>query len=340
MSVLKEEDLRQRLQLFESTVSHASITWNDLEKVCVVERSKDFLLPEGEFNLIEIIDEVQLEVVKEFHESISDSVNQAFILLNYLGKKITIKCCAKKKDDKIGGLWVVVPEKDNSIRYLQNAAHDFRAPLGSVIGVVNLMQHTIKSDSKIDIDELVTFLDMIKFSTDKAMNLASEILELAKIESETYELKTDKVVAKDFVQRYLDTHRLLTLKKRIQVVFDSHTDASAMLNESTMTRALDNVMTNSVKFSEEGTQITITLREENDKVFLNITDQGIGMSERILDNLFVKFGEAKRNGLKGEPTHGLGMSIVRQIMKLHNGEVIVKSEEMKGTQVDLILKKG
>ncbi|WP_436517485.1 sensor histidine kinase [Ekhidna sp. To15] len=337
MSVLKEEDLHERLQLFESSVSHASIIWNDLQKVCIIDRSKDFFLDEGDFNLLDYTDRIQLESIKKFHSSIGFGFSETFISLNYNGRKVTVRCCATQKEDVIKGLWVVVPEKDNSILYLQNAAHDFRSPLGSVIGVVNLMQHSIKSDSKIDNEELATYLDMIKFSTDKALNLAGEIMQLAEIESKEYVLKTDKVVVKDFVQNYIDTHRLLTLKKRIQIKFDCHSDASASINESKMTRALDNVITNSVKFSKEGTKITFTLLEEKEKVIIKISDEGIGMSKRILDNLFVKFGNAKRSGLNGEPTHGLGMSIVRQIMKLHLGDIKVRSEESKGTEVELIL---
>lgn len=340
MSLRKEEDIQERLKLFESTVSHASITWNDLEKVCVIDRSDDFFLPLGDFHLMDCVDRIHHELVKKFHSSISNGFADSFILLNHQGRKITIRCCAKRKEDEIIGLWVVIPEKDNSILYLQNAAHDFRSPLGSVLGVVNLMQHSIKSDEKIDTEELTTYLDMIKFSTDKALNLAGEIMELAEIESENYVLKTEAIVAKDFIQRYLDTHRLLTLKKRIKVEFESHTDCAALINESKMTRVLDNLITNSVKFSEGGTKISFTLTENTEKVSLRIKDEGIGMSKRILDNLFVKFGEAKRSGLNGEPTHGLGMSIVRQIMQLHDGDIKVKSEEMRGTEVELILKKS
>ena len=340
MSLIKEEDLRDRLHLFESTISHASITWDELQKVRIVERSNDFFLPEGDFSVMECVDRIHQESIKKFHNSINEGLSDSYILLNYQGKKITIKCCVKRKEDEVIGLWVVIPEKDNSILYLQNAAHDFRSPLGSVLGVVNLMQHSIKSDEAIDTKELATYLDMIKFSTDKALSLAGEIMELAEIESENYVLKMDSVVAKDFIQRYLDTHRLLTLKKRIKVVFDSHTDCQALINESKMTRVLDNLITNSVKFSEGGTKITFTLTEADDTVSIRIQDEGIGMSKRILDNLFVKFGEAKRSGLNGEPTHGLGMSIVRQIMQLHEGDIQVQSEEMKGTEVELTLKKS
>ncbi len=339
MSLSKEDDLHHRLLLFESSVSHASIRWYEPQILIIFQSSEDFFLPKGEYRLSDLVDKKELHLLESFHSSIKGGISEIYFSVNFQGKKNNVRCCVKKEGDKVEGLWVEIPEKDNSILYLQNAAHDFRAPLGSIIGIVNLMQHSMKSESKINTEEMITFLDMIKFSTDKALNLASEIMELAEIESESYELKLDRVVMKDFVQRYLETHRLLTLKKQIKVVFNCHSDASAMLNESKMTRVLDNLITNAVKFSEKGTTINLTLSNHNDTLMLSIKDEGIGMSQRILDNLFVKFGESKRSGLDGEPTHGLGMSIVQQIMKLHHGDVKVKSQEMRGTQVDLILNK-
>lgn len=339
MSLSKEDDLRHRLLLFESSVAHASIRWYEPHMLSIYQCSHDFFLPKGEYHLKDLVDKNELQSLESFYTSIKGGISEIYFSVSFQGKKNHVRCCVKKEGDKVEGLWVGIPEKDNSILYLQNAAHDFRAPLSSIIGVVNLMQHAMKSDGEINAEEMITFLDMIKFSTDKALNLASEIMELAEIESESYELKLSKVVMKEFVQTYLDTHRLLTLKKQIKVVFDCHSDATTLLNESKMTRVLDNLITNAVKFSEKGTKIVLTLSNNNDKVILSIKDEGIGMSQRILDNLFVKFGESKRNGLDGEPTHGLGMSIVQQIMKLHKGDVQVKSQEMRGTQVDLILNK-
>lgn len=340
MSVLKEENLADRLSLFESAIAHAELTWDDPHMVCITKCCDNFSIPPGEYKLEDLTSKSELDALQKFRTTLSEQISQISICISYEGKKINMQCNAIKKSKGINCIWIAIPEMDNSIKHLQNAAHDFRAPLSSIIGAVNLMHHSLQSDSELDTEELNTFLGMIKFSTNKALNLANEIMELAELESETYFLRKERVVMKEFVKRYLDTHRLLTMKKRISVEFESRTDALVMLNEAKMTRVLDNVVTNAVKFSEEGTKITFTLSEKQGDVSLSIKDEGIGMSKRILENLFVKFGEAKRSGLNGEPTHGLGMSIVLQIMRLHGGDVEVKSEEMKGTQIDLILQKG
>jgi two-component sensor histidine kinase len=339
MSVSKEEELSKKLQLFESAVAHVWINWQDQDSICVQQTSGDSLLAVGTYSLEGLVDQRHLQDVHQHYSQINKEFSESTFSIHYKGSLSKIHCYSSKQGSEILSLWVCLPEKDNSIFYLQNAAHDFRSPLGSIMGVVNLMQHSLKNADQLDKEEMSTLLDMIKVNADKALNLSGEIMELAEIESESYELKMGEIKTSDFVKKYLETHRLLTLKKRIKVHFEGDTDASVLINESKMTRALDNILSNAVKFSKSGSNIHFRLEENKSEVRLHIIDEGIGMSEEILKNVFVKFGDAKRNGLDGEPSHGLGMSIVRQIMKLHGGEVEVASQENIGTQVCLIFNK-
>lgn len=339
MSILNDEDLLVKLNLFESAASHVWVSWNEANAIHVEKSTCPEMLPEGIYALENLVPKGLLDNLVTYHKSISGSVSESQFTIKNNGLSADIKCASIKKSSQIESLWLVIPEKDNSIFYLQNAAHDFRSPLGSILGVVNLMYHTIQTEEHLDKEEVTTYLDMIKVNTDKTLRLADEIMELAEIESERYELKMVPVVMKDFVQNYLATHRLLTLKKKIKVHFESDNDAKVMVSESKLTRALDNIMSNAVKFSKSESNITVGLKEQGGMLRLTITDEGIGMSKDILKDVFVKFGGSKRAGLDGEPSHGLGMSIVQQIMKLHGGYVEISSEEGKGTTVSLILKK-
>lgn len=339
MSVLKEEELTKKLQLFELAIAHAWVSWTDPDIICVKKAKGETLLNEGTHPIDNLVDQKHLGDVRYYWSQIKKDVSTTSFPIHFKGAVSKVQCYSFEDDHDILSLWVCLPEKDNSIFYLQNAAHDFRAPLGSIMGVVNLMQHTIQKEDQLDKEEMKTLLDMIKINADKALNLSGEIMELAEIESESYELKIHETRIGDFVKNYLETHRLLTLKKRIKVHFECETDVSVFINESKLTRALDNVLSNAVKFSKTGSNIYFRVSEEGSKVTIRISDEGIGMSEEILRNVFVKFGAAKRNGLDGEPSHGLGMSIVRQIMKLHGGNVEVTSKEKEGTQVCLVFNK-
>ncbi|WP_425392567.1 sensor histidine kinase [Ekhidna sp.] len=340
MTELNEEDLRLRLNLYGSTLPSALVRWNNFDSIQVSECYGDSVLSEGAHEVETLVESRQLEKLKNYWEEIGKEPKEIQFMLCVEGDKMDAYCSSIRRKDEIISLWMFVPEKDRSIFYLQNAAHDFRSPLGSIIGVVNLLQHSLKSDDEFDKEEMVTLLDMIKVNSDKGLRLADEIMELAEIESDGYTLKKETVVLHDFVKNYLETHRLLTLRKRIKVNFDSESEAVALINESKMTRALDNILSNAVKFSKPGSTVTFKITEDNNQLRLDIKDQGIGMSPEIMKNVFVRFGNAKRNGLDGEPSHGLGMSIVRQIMKLHGGGVQITSKENMGTQVSLILNKA
>ena len=98
-------------------------------------------------------------------------------------------------------------------------------------------------------------------------------------------------------------------------------------------------MTNAVKFSPAESTIVIDLAENDHFVRVKIKDSGVGMPEQMINQLFVKFGKSQRRGLEGEVSHGLGMSIVKQIMDRHEGQVHIESEEGKGTEVTLNFKK-
>lgn len=330
-----------KLRLLESAMSHAWVDWSDPDYFLITESSAHEIIDNGKYKIEGLVEEYETSKVRDFREHISELVDECEFVILSKNKRWNIRCIAQEgKRGRCHCLWLMDSGKDTFIANLQNAAHDFRSPLGSIMGLVNLMKSKIYSEDPMDREKVSRYLDMVKAITEKALDLTSEIMEIAEMESESYHLDTKKVVVKDFIQRYLETHRLITFKKRIRVEFESKCMAQAFIHELKFTRALDNIMNNAVKFSPEESVISISLHEEDDKIYLSIKDQGIGMSEEILSNLFIKFGSARRIGLDGEVSSGLGMSIVRQIMLLHKGNVKVSSKEGEGTAIILELKKS
>lgn len=334
---MKEELSHQKLRLFESSLPHMWIEWHSDDSIKVISSSGENLLPMGDYLLSSLVSKEEQVSLKAFKDRLDVNISKCQFIIQFGGKKTAIQCSAQKSMNKVYCLWIV-SENSQSVGLLQNAAHDFRTPLGSILGFVNLMKNMLQSGEQIDMESVGLYLDMMKLSADKALDLSSEIMELAEIESASYKLSVEKVVLADFVKRYLETHRLITFKKNIKVDFQNNSNSSVLINELKLTRVFDNVMSNAVKFSKKGGIITVTLKEDGDAISVIIKDQGIGMSKEILSLLFEKFSKAKRRGLDGEPSHGLGMSIVRQIMLLHDGGVHVTSEEGVGTEVHLNFK--
>ncbi len=104
-----------------------------------------------------------------------------------------------------------------------------------------------------------------------------------------------------------------------------------IIDVSKFMQVLNNLVSNALKFTPDDGTITISLEEQGPNVLIKVQDTGIGIPEEMQPHLFDKFTMARRKGLKGEPTVGLGMSIIKTIIGWHNGEIWFESEEGKGT---------
>jgi len=104
-------------------------------------------------------------------------------------------------------------------------------------------------------------------------------------------------------------------------------------------RVLSNLIGNAIKFSPQGAVISAKITLENDNIQIAVNDHGIGIPDSIKDEIFHMFTEAKRPGTAGEKSFGLGLSISKQIIESHNGEIWFDSDPIKGTTFYVRFKK-
>jgi signal transduction histidine kinase len=95
--------------------------------------------------------------------------------------------------------------------------------------------------------------------------------------------------------------------------------------------ALRNIISNAIKFSESGDKVTVDVSKNEDDVVFKITDNGIGMSKKIRENLFKVDVNTTRKGTGGEPSTGLGLLLCKEFIEKHNGKIWVESAEGKGS---------
>jgi two-component sensor histidine kinase len=334
--------LLEKLHLFESHLQYAWVKWTGGEAIEILSKSSGlpFFVAGATYDLPTIIHRMDKKRVQEHYDQLGATVSKIQFTV-YQPKEDNLKmlCSSTKTDDFVLSLWILLPDESKSLGLLAIAAHDLRSPVSSVIGLVNLIQ-MMMMDGDIPVEELSNLMEMIKTSSNKALQLTDEILELADMESDGYVLNTQPVVMREYVERYIKSHGAFKLKKRIEIVLESHTDAVVLLNEGKITRVLDNLISNAAKFSYPDSQIEIIVEESANQVIVKVRDHGVGMPQEMIDEIFVKFGRAQRPGLEGEDSHGLGMSIVKQIMTLHGGNITVESQERIGTTMNLFFKKA
>ncbi|WP_303309494.1 PAS domain-containing sensor histidine kinase [Hymenobacter sp. BT730] len=111
----------------------------------------------------------------------------------------------------------------------------------------------------------------------------------------------------------------------------SHPSIYADIDENKFMQVLNNLLGNAIKFTPDGGFLSVTIAQQPTRVLLTVADTGIGIPVELQPELFERFTRARRPGLRGEKTTGLGMSIIKTIVELHDGRIWVESAEGQGT---------
>lgn len=287
----------------------------------------------------EIVDSSDVEHMKEYFSELTVESPPTHCFLKKVDFHIRQATCTSLiKEDHILTVWNF--SDDETSHLLAAAAHDLRSPINSLVGLTSVAQIILKSP-EINRKELSQIIDMMEMSCQNALAFTSDLLELSEIESGTYQLKSEEINIHDFINQFIENNKVVPQNKDITIEskLDVPSKATFRINKSKINRVLTNLLSNAVKFSKSGQTIKISSHiSDTGETEIHMEDSGVGMSKEILDNLFVKFGKSKRKGLAGEKSHGLGMSIVKQIMDMHGGNVFVYSQENKGTTVKLSFK--
>lgn len=224
---------------------------------------------------------------------------------------------------------------DNQETIMHMVAHDLKSPFFNIklaAGFLKENLEALQAQEREKQNETFTYVNLISDTSDKALILINDLLLIGEIES-TYET-LEETNLKTYIQFHLNNLSVGALKKGITVTFHSpEKPVYAHINRDKFKRVLDNLLSNAVKFTNENGQVTITLKKERKKTILQVQDNGIGIPAKLQANIFNKFTKAGRTGTEGEPTTGLGLYIVKQIIDKHKGKVWVESQEHEGTTV-------
>ena len=137
-------------------------------------------------------------------------------------------------------------------------------------------------------------------------------------------LSTTKLL--DIVKDILDSNRTQANKKKQRILVDVDEKYALYCDGFKLSEALDNVLSNAIKYSEPKSHINIRAYKEKQKICISISDQGQGFSELELERLFTPFSKMSSIPTADESSSGLGLSIVKMIIDAHEAEIEVKSE--------------
>ncbi|RNI29308.1 PAS domain-containing sensor histidine kinase [Rufibacter latericius] len=218
--------------------------------------------------------------------------------------------------------------KKNSI--LNIISHDLAGPLGVIRNLSQLLDEHLGDAADEDAHHIIS---LIERSSQKGVQLLQEFLNQEFLESVNTELISRRV---NLVEKFRETMEVYHLDAKslvtVQVQFKPGSEEIyAQVDDIKFLQVINNLVSNALKFTPEGGSIIVSLEEEQETILVKVADTGVGIPEKFHAELFDKFTKARRPGLRGETSIGLGMSIIKTIVEWHHGKIWFESQEGAGT---------
>jgi signal transduction histidine kinase len=212
--------------------------------------------------------------------------------------------------------------------FIMTAAHELRTPLTTIMGYTELLL----SDNQFDQEQYRVFLSYIMEKAEILQRIVDDLLQQGHVEfGRTVVLKRTRCHLDEIINRYVDHYR------REHLIHQFKTDLpenpiSAYIDSDRIGQVLDNLLSNSVKYSPEGGLINSSAEVRDDLCIVKIRDEGIGMSQAQKARAFEKFfrGNFSDTAVGGL---GLGLTISKNIVEAHGGRIWIESEPGSGTTI-------
>lgn len=207
--------------------------------------------------------------------------------------------------------------------FIQNVSHEFKTPLTAIEGYVTLLQQ-----KGLPAEKRKEYTDRILFNTKRLSALTGNILLLSRLENQEIEIKKESYSLDEQLREIILMYEPQWNEKNLDLDIDL--DSVVYYgNKDLLAQVWQNLIGNSIKFVFDRGRIRILLRQKQDSIEISVVDNGPGMSEKVMERIYEKFYQGDTS--RAFSGNGLGLTLARRIVDLHNGTISVSSEEGKGT---------
>lgn len=224
--------------------------------------------------------------------------------------------------------------------FLGIVAHDLKNPLSGIIGFAELLTYSVKEvnkNSDAERDMAIELIGHIQQTANHMVMVLNDLMDSEIIESGNLKLDPVKVDLAQLAQKVVIINQTQADSKKIRIHFQTEDDITVYADALRIHEAIDNLVSNAIKYSPLDREVWVNVRKDmlntnTPKAVFSIKDEGPGLTDDDKSKLFGRFQKLSARPSAGESSTGLGLSIVKNLITLHNGEVWVNSEEGKGAE--------
>ncbi|MDR7869801.1 MAG: ATP-binding protein [Tissierellaceae bacterium] len=258
------------------------------------------------------------------------------VMINHNNKYLNIYINPVLRNCELTGLLLLVVDSTEKHKldimrreFSANVSHELKTPLTSINGYAEMIKNGMAKG-----DDITKFASIIKREGERLLSLIDDIIKLSKIEDNSDDNNLEPVNLYTLGKDVVNSLELLAKEKDIQLELKG---ISIFMkgNKGMLQDLLYNLLENSIKYTNPGGLVQLTICEDSKKTIIKIKDTGIGIPVEHQDRIFERFYIVDKSRSKKIGSTGLGLSIVKHIVEFHKGKISLESEVGKGTEITI-----
>lgn len=220
-------------------------------------------------------------------------------------------------------------------KFFSIVAHDLKAPLNSLKSFSSLLIDNIGKMTK---DEIIKISRNLHYSVDNVSKMADNLLTWARVQMNDFETQCDKVSVKNVIFDLYEVYKDVAINKHVNLIYSADDNLFVQADRDQLTFIIRNLINNAIKYTHKGGSVKIKAHPDNGEILISVSDNGVGISDSVKNNLLSINKGHSINGTEGEKGTGLGLMLSNEFIKLNGGTIEVESEVSKGTTFTVRLK--
>ena len=212
--------------------------------------------------------------------------------------------------------------------FLANISHELRTPLNSILGFSDILSAQLYGNLNSKQEE---YINDIKVSATHLLGMINEVLDMSKIEANAMKIVKSSFWISRAVNEACNILMPLAQKKNIVLNKDMPVDFEVFADYQKIQQILYNLISNAIKYSPENNNVDISIRANDETFKIAIHDNGIGIDKKYHGKIFAKFVQLDSAYTKKESSTGLGLTITKELVELHEGKISLVSEVNNGS---------
>ncbi|RKD31250.1 MASE3 domain-containing sensor histidine kinase [Thermohalobacter berrensis] len=218
--------------------------------------------------------------------------------------------------------------------FFANLSHEIRTPLNLIYSTLQLLEYDLKRVSNdLEKTKFNKRLGIIKQNCNRLLRLTNNILDMTKIDSGYFKLKFQNCNIVKIIEDITLSVAEFGQNNNIEIIFDTDVEEKIIaLDTNAIERIMLNLLSNAVKFTGTGGKVLVKITTTDDTVIISVKDTGIGIPKERINTIFDRFTQVDKSFVRSHEGSGIGLSIVKALVDMHDGEISVESEYGKGSE--------